>query len=190
MKSRTVSISTIKEAENNPRFIRDEKYKKLVSSLEDFKQMLELRPIVVADNVVLGGNMRFRAAKELGIKKIEVLDVSELTEDQRKEFMIKDNMSYGKWDYDKLANEWENKELNEWGVDVWQEEEDVEMDLDEIGVPEIGSMQKEVVSALQIKFSDEDFEQAKELVKKWNDAGKEIGGPFIKAMEKTKNSMV
>jgi hypothetical protein len=119
MQSRKVKISEVKANPNNPRIIKDDKFAKLVKSVQDFPEMLDIRPIVVnADMVVLGGNMRFKACKEAGIKEIPIIVAENLTEEQQKEFIIKDNVSGGEWDWDMLANEWEVEQLNEWGVDV------------------------------------------------------------------------
>jgi hypothetical protein len=107
--------------ENNPRVIKDDKFRKLVQSIKDFPQMLNLRPIVVNDEmVVLGGNMRLRAVQEVGLKEVAIIKASDLTEEQQKEFIIKDNVGFGEWDWDVLANEWEPELLSEWGLDVWQ----------------------------------------------------------------------
>jgi len=118
-------ISEVKLNPNNPRLIKDDKFKKLVQSIKDFPEMLSIRPIVVnQDMIILGGNMRFRACKEAGIKEIPVI-VTDLTEDKQREFLIKDNVSGGEWDWDLLANEWDNEELVEWGLDVWTQQMDV-----------------------------------------------------------------
>lgn len=114
-----VAISKIKSNPDNPRIIKDEKFKQLVKSIKDFPQMLELRPIVVdSDMVVLGGNMRLKACLEAGLKEVDILIADQLTEDQKKEFIIKDNVGFGEWDWDMLANEWDNELLNEWGLEV------------------------------------------------------------------------
>lgn len=119
MKSQKVKISEIKTNPDNPRIIRDEQYKKLVKSITEFPQMLELRPLVVDENLmVLGGNMRLRAAKEAGLKELPILKASELTEEQKNRFIIADNLSFGEWDFDKLANEWDAEDLNDWGLNV------------------------------------------------------------------------
>jgi hypothetical protein len=103
---------------NNPRLIKDDKFKKLVQSIKDFPEMLDIRPIVVnKDMIILGGNMRYRACKEAGIKEIPVI-VTDLSEDKQREFLIKDNVSGGEWDWDMIANEWDELELIEWGVDI------------------------------------------------------------------------
>lgn len=119
MKSELININDVKPNPNNPRVIRDDKFKKLVKSIEEFPQMLELRPIVVNDDmVVLGGNMRLRACKEAGLKEVPVIKASDLTEEQQKEFIIKDNVGFGEWDFDELANEWDELQLKEWGLDI------------------------------------------------------------------------
>ena len=115
----TVNISEIKLNPNNPRIIKDENFKKLVRSIRDFPEMLRIRPIVVNDDMmVLGGNMRLRACQELGLTEIPVIRTSELTEEQQREFIIKDNAAYGTWDWDRLANEWDTEQLIEWGVEL------------------------------------------------------------------------
>jgi len=112
-------ITDIKKNPNNPRVIKDEKYKKLLQSIRDFPQMLNLRPIVVNDDmVVLGGNMRLKACTEAGFKVIPIIKASDLTDDQQREFIIKDNVGYGEWDWDDLTNNWEALKLEEWGLDI------------------------------------------------------------------------
>jgi len=114
-----VKTTDIHANENNPRVIKDDKFRKLVQSIKDFPQMLNLRPIVVNDEmVVLGGNMRLRAVQEVGLKEVAIIKASDLTEEQQKEFIIKDNVGFGEWDWDALANDWNPEELNEWGLDV------------------------------------------------------------------------
>ena len=117
MKAVKVNISKIKSNPNNPRVIKNDKFDKLVNSIKNFPQMLELRPIVVnEDGVVLGGNMRLKACKEAGIKEVSVIYANELTEVQQKEFIIKDNVGYGEWDWEELANDWDAETLEEWGL--------------------------------------------------------------------------
>jgi hypothetical protein len=114
-----VPINTVKANPNNPRIIKDDKFAKLVKSITDFPQMLNLRPIVVNDDmVVLGGNMRLKACKEAGLKEIPIIKASELTEQQQKEFIVKDNVGYGEWDWSDLANNWDSEQLEEWGLDI------------------------------------------------------------------------
>jgi hypothetical protein len=124
MESKLVKISEVKLNPNNPRQIKDDKFKNLIKSIKDFPEMLNIRPIVVnEDMVILGGNMRFRACKEAGLKEVPIIVANNLTEDQQREFLIKDNVSGGEWDWDLLANEWEVQQLNDWGLEVWQNDE-------------------------------------------------------------------
>lgn len=119
MKITKTKISEIKLNPNNPRLIKDDKFKKLVQSIKDFPEMLDIRPIVVnSDNIILGGNMRFKACKEAGLKEIPVIIADNLSEEQQREFLIKDNTSGGEWDFEMLANEWDVDQLNEWGLDI------------------------------------------------------------------------
>jgi DNA modification methylase len=119
MKIEKWNISEVKANPNNPRIIKDDKFKKLVQSIKDFPEMLELRPIVVNnDSIVLGGNMRLKACKEAGLKEVPVIKADDLTEEQQKEFIIKDNVGFGEWDWEDLANNWDAEELTEWGLDL------------------------------------------------------------------------
>lgn len=111
-------ISQIKPNPNNPRIIKDQKFKLLVKSIQEFPEMLELRPIVIDENnVVLGGNMRLKACIEAGLTDVPV-KVATLSEAQKKEFIIKDNVSFGEHDWDLLANEWDIQSLDDWGLDI------------------------------------------------------------------------
>lgn len=112
-------IQEIKPNPSNPRIIKDDKFKKLVESIKSFPQMLELRPIVIDENnIVLGGNMRLKACLEAGLQDVPVVRANDLTEEQKKEFIIKDNVGYGEWDWDDLANNWDVQDLTDWGLDV------------------------------------------------------------------------
>jgi ParB-like chromosome segregation protein Spo0J len=114
----TTPINKIKSNPNNPRVIKDEKFKKLVQSLKDLPEMAQVRPIVVnQDMIVLGGNMRLKAMKEAGWKEAPVAIV-DWDEDKQRQFIIKDNVGFGEWDWDMLANEWDAESLGEWGLDV------------------------------------------------------------------------
>lgn len=119
MKTISAKISDIKSNPNNPRLIKDDKFFKLVNSIKEFPEMLNIRPIVVnSDMIVLGGNMRLKACKEAGLKEIPVIFADDLTEEQQRQFIIKDNVGFGEWDWDILANEWDSELLEDWGVDV------------------------------------------------------------------------
>ena len=116
-----VKISKVKGNPNNPRIIKNDKFKKLVKSIQEFPEMLKLRPIVVDENfIILGGNMRFKALNELGHTEIPnnwVKVAKGLTEAEKKEFIIKDNIGFGEWDWDDLANNWDEANLKLWGLD-------------------------------------------------------------------------
>jgi len=132
-----MKLSGIKQNPTNPRIIKDDKFQKLVTSIKEFPEMLEARPIVVnPDMIVLGGNMRLKAAKAAGLTEAPVY-VATWEESKAKEFIVKDNVGFGEWDWDILANEWDAAELDEWGLDVWQPEEEEKEGLTEADeVPE------------------------------------------------------
>jgi hypothetical protein len=138
-----VNIAAVKENPDNPRFIKDAKFKKLVKSIKGFPEMLEKRPIVVdEDMVVLGGNMRLKACKSAGLFEVWV-DIAEgWTEDQKREFIVKDNVGFGEWDWDILANEWDVNLLDEWGLDLPKDIDEIQEtnDIDDYG---------------EVEFSDE-----------------------------------
>jgi hypothetical protein len=117
-----MKLSDIKPNPNNPRIIKDDKFAKLCNSIRDFPKMMELRPIVVnEDMIVLGGNMRLKALKELGYKDVPdewVKNSSDLTADEQRKFIILDNVSGGEWDWQMIATDWDVKELEAWGLDV------------------------------------------------------------------------
>ena len=129
-----IKLSKIKPNENNPRFVKDEKFEKLCKSIEAFaEKMMPLRPIVIDENnIILGGNMRFKALKHLGYKEIPsdwIKQANDLTEEEKNEFIIKDNVGFGDWDWEVLANEWNSEELEEWGLDIIG----TDVDIDELG---------------------------------------------------------
>ena len=119
MQTQLVKISAVKTNPKNPRLIKDDKFRKLVKSIQEFPQMLELRPIVVDENnIVLGGNMRLKACIEVGLKEVFIVKADDLTEQQKDEFIVKDNVGFGEWDWDILANEWDTEKLQDWGLDL------------------------------------------------------------------------
>lgn len=146
MKITKVAISEVKVNPNNPRLIKDDKFKKLVQSIKDFPEMLDIRPIVVnSDMVVLGGNMRLKACKEAGLKEVPIIVADNLTDEQQREFLIKDNVSGGEWDWDMLANEWEVEQLDAWGLDIpINLETEVEAEEDDFAVPD-GGIETDIV---------------------------------------------
>ena len=163
-----VNIKQVLPNPDNPRFIKDYKFEKLVKSIKEFPQMLDLRPIVVnQDMIVLGGNMRLKACEEAGLTEVPIIFADNLTPEQEKEFIIKDNSSFGEWDWDLLANEWDVDQLNDWGMDVPYTEDDIE----EMGNPMNEQSEKPFATELDtqsnylvLKFdTDIDWIQAKTL---------------------------
>jgi len=147
MKVDKVKISEVKTNPKNPRLIKDDKFKKLVKSIQEFPEMLELRPIVVDENnIVLGGNMRLKACKEAGLKEVFIVKAEGLTELQKDEFIVKDNVGFGEWDWDMLANEWDVEKIQDWGLDlpVDLSVTELEAEEDDYSVPE-GGIETDIV---------------------------------------------
>jgi hypothetical protein len=191
METKILKISEIKLNPNNPRLIKDDKFEKLVNSIKEFPEMLKIRPIVVnKDMIILGGNMRFKACREAGLKEIPVIIANELTSDQEREFLIKDNVSGGEWDWN-LLNDWDKEELNEWGLDVWEAPAEVDYsildddDLDE----QLEDMTNGVKKAIQIEFEAEHYEEASELVKFWRQKEAYIGGMIMEYLKAEKEKL-
>jgi len=156
-----LKISQLKENTSNPRLIKGDKFKKLVKSIKEFPEMLELRPIVVDENmVVLGGNMRLKACKEAGLKEVWIEVAENLTEAQKKEFIIKDNVGFGEWEWDILANEWDAMDLNEWGLDTWQPSD---INLDQFF--EENNAEIENKNKIILEYTDEDYNKVIEAFK-------------------------
>jgi hypothetical protein len=162
MNTITVKISEVKNNPNNPRVIKDDKFEKLVNSIKEFPKMLEIRPIVVNDDmIVLGGNMRLKACKAAGLKEVPIIKASELTEDEQKQFIIKDNVSGGEWDWEALAVDWNADELEEWGLDVVGFEVDAEKYDEEFNLPE---GDKAPFQQITFTLADEQAEQIKNAI--------------------------
>jgi hypothetical protein len=189
MEIRSCKLSEIKSNPNNPRIIKDDKFRKLVKSIQEFPKMLEIRPIVVnADMIVLGGNMRLKACKEAGLKEVPVIFAHDLTEDEQKQFIIKDNVGFGEWDWDMLANEWEPELLESWGLEVWKAPTEVDysiLDDDDLN-DQLSDMTNGVKKAIQIEFEAEHYEEAQELVKFWRGRELYIGGFIIEKLKEEK----
>jgi hypothetical protein len=162
MESKLVKISEVRLNPNNPRQIKDDKFKNLVQSITDFPEMLDIRPIVVnTDMVILGGNMRFRACKEAGLKQVPVIVADNLTEDQQREFLIKDNVSGGEWDWDLLANEWDVEKLEKWGLDL----PGFDLNADELGTEfSLPDGDKSPFQQMTFTLADEQAEQIKNAI--------------------------
>jgi len=156
-----IVIQKVKELKlnpENPRVIKDDNFKKLVKSIQEFPEMLEIRPIVVdKDNFILGGNMRFRAAQEAKLTEIPTIIADHLTEEQKKEFIIKDNVGFGEWDWDMLANEWDTEKLNDWGLQLpdftMQDFSDKNKEID------IDKLDDEMV--IKLKYNEDDYWKVK-----------------------------
>ena len=153
-------ISDIKVNPNNPRLIKDDKFTKLVKSIKDFPEMLDIRPIVVnKDMIILGGNMRYKACKEAGLKEVPII-ITDLTEEQQREFLIKDNTSGGEWDWNMIANEWDVEQLGEWGLDV-----PINLSPDEFGEDfSLPSGDKAPFQQMTFTLADEQAEQIKNAI--------------------------
>lgn len=155
-----MKLSKIKPNPDNPRIVKDDKFKKLVKSIKEFPKMMELRPIVVdSNNIVLGGNMRLKALKELNYKEIPdswVKRAEDLTEEETKRFIIADNVGFGAWDWEQLANEWDEEQLIDWGLDIpdFDTEEELEAQEDDYTEPE--QMQVDVIKGDLIEFVCDD----------------------------------
>ena len=167
-KIQKVSISSIKENDANPRFINKHKFKKLVNSVKEFPEMLSLRPIVVdKDNIILGGNMRYKACKEIGLKEVYIIQAADLDDKQAQEFIIKDNVGFGEWDWDVLANDWDTDLLEDWGLDLNIDNaiDDLEED-DDIELPQSVQLEppKEYI-LIMAEPNSVDWEELKETLK-------------------------
>lgn len=151
---------------SNPRTVKSEKFKKLVESITHFPEMLKIRPIIIDENfVILGGNMRYKACLEVGLKEIPVIKIDTLTAEQKKEFLIKDNVSFGEWDWDLLSNEWNQDLVESWGVDAF-----TALDLDLIEIEEVDSFSESV----NFSITCENLKQLEELQSKLNINSKKI----------------
>ena len=162
-----VSINQIKPNPKNPRVIKDDKFKKLCKSIEEFPQMLEKRPLVCFTDVdgkyvVLGGNMRLKASKEVGLKELPILLADDWTEEQKNEFLIKDNVGFGEWNWDELNTDWDTQQLEDWGLDLPIEEK-----IDKLEETEILHVEKSLQVLPKKEYilimADEDSEEWEEL---------------------------
>jgi hypothetical protein len=193
MKIEIIEISKISNNPNNPRVCKDDKFRKLVKSIQEFPEMLNLRPIVVNDEmIVLGGNMRLKACKEAGLKEVPIIKASNLTEEQQKRFIISDNVGFGEWDWEQLGNEWDVEELEEWGLDVWQSPVDADYtlldnndDLDN----QLKEMSNGVKKAIQIEFEPDHYEEAYAIVKFWREQNAYVGKMILDFLKSEKDKL-
>lgn len=191
-----VPINKIKPNSKNPRIIKDDKFKKLVKSLQDFPDMLNKRPLVCftdkdSNYVVLGGNMRLKALKELKYKEVPIILADEWTEEQKNEFLIKDNVGFGELDWDNLANEWNSDELEEWGLDLPSFATDVDYSIldDEDISEQLEAMTNGVKKAIQIEFELKHYDEACELVKFWRERNAYVGGMILEYLKAEKDKI-
>lgn len=187
-----VPIWKVKNNPNNPRLVKDDKFKKLVKSIQDFPEMLDKRPIIVnEDMIALGGNMRLKACNEAGLKEVPII-VANWTEEQQRAFIIKDNLGYGEWDWDIIANEWDVEDLSEWGLDVWKAPAEIDYSiLDEADELDdlISDMADGVKKAIQIEFESEHYDEAYQLVKFWRERNAYIGGMIMEYLKSEKEKL-
>lgn len=159
-----MKLKDIKSNPNNPRIIKDERFEKLKKSIKEFPKMMALRPMVInQDNIVLGGNMRLKALKELGYKDLPeewIKRAEDLTDEEARRFIIADNVGFGEHDWDILANEWDSVELEDWGLDAWQNIDDIETS-DEFSLPD---GDKEPFQQMTFTLADEQAEQIKNAI--------------------------
>ena len=171
-----MKLKDIKPNPNNPRVLRDEKFQKLKQSITEFPKMLSLRPMVIDENnVVLGGNMRLRALQELGFTDIDeawVKRSSDLTEEEKKRFIIADNVAFGEWDWDTLANDWEVVDLEAWGLEIPFYDEEVK---------EEQSKEEEEFKTLELNFNAWDYKNVVARLKQID--SKSLESALIKALE-------
>ena len=192
MNVKTVKISEVKQNPNNPRTIRDDKFTKLIASIKAFPEMLNIRPIVVNnDMVVLGGNMRLKACREAGLKQVPIIVADELTEAQQREFIIKDNVSGGDWDWALLSNDWDTEHLEEWGLDIPQFASDVDYSIldDEDVSQQLEDMTDGVKKAIQIEFEANHYEEAYAMVKFWREREAYVGGMIMEYLKAEKEKI-
>jgi ParB-like chromosome segregation protein Spo0J len=191
-----VKISKVKPNPNNPRVIKDDKFRKLVKSIEEFPDMLNKRPLVVFTDVddkyvVLGGNMRLKALNELKYDKVPIIIADEWTAEQKNEFLIKDNVGFGEWEWDSLANEWDVEKLEDWGLNIPNFTNEVDYSIldDEDLEDDLLEMANGVKKAIQIEFESEHYEQAYELVKFWRQKEAYVGGMIMEFLKAEKDKL-
>jgi len=186
-----VKVAAIKSNPKNPRLIKDDKFKKLVKSIKEFPEMETVRPIVVnKDMVILGGNMRYKAMIECGYKEVNVM-VVDWDEPKQNEFIIKDNVGFGEWEWETVANEWDEIELKDWGLDLPMFASPVDysiLDSEDIS-DQLNDMTNGVKKAIQIEFEAEHYEQAFELVKFWRDKKAYVGGMIMEYLKAEKEKI-
>jgi hypothetical protein len=173
-----MKLTNIKPNPNNPRLIKDDKFSKLVQSIKDFPEMMEKRPIVCVTDVdgkiyPLGGNMRYKALKELNYKDIPdtwVTMADDWAEEKRREFVIKDNVGFGEWDWEVLANEWDSEHLESWGLDIWKTNE--EIDLNDFF--EESEVEKKNKRTILLEYTEDDYNSVIQAFENYTGSKEEI----------------
>jgi len=181
-------VKKIKLNPDNPRVIKDDAYQRLVKSIQEFPEMLELRPIVIDENgVILGGNMRYKACIDAGLTKVPTVQASTLTEEQKREFVVKDNLPYGEWDWEALQG-WDDKNLTDWGLDLPQFPVTLDYTILKDGEPNHrqSEMSESVVKAIQIEFALEQYQEALDLIRYFRSAGANIGTMILEFLKQQK----
>ena len=164
MNIQSVDIKKVLPNESNPRTITEDKFQALVRSIKEFPKMLNMRPIVVGDDmVILGGNMRYRACVEAGLKKVPIIVADDLTDEQKKEFIIKDNVGFGQWDWDILNNEWDIQQLEEWGLENFMFDS-----MDDLDEQDLTDEKEQDSKSITLNYSIEDYNK---IIAKFNDIG-------------------
>jgi ParB-like chromosome segregation protein Spo0J len=163
-----VPINKIKPNPKNPRTIKDERFEKLKKSIQDFPDMLNKRPLVCFTDtdgkfVVLGGNMRLKAAKDLGLKELPIILADEWTEEQKAEFLIKDNVGFGEWDWNELNNDWDTEQLEGWGLEVPKFAEPVDYS-DKNEEIDIDALDTEMI--IKLKYTEDEYQLVREQLSK------------------------
>lgn len=192
IETKLYKISDIKPNPNNPRIIKDDKFLKLVNSIKEFPEMLKIRPIVInQDNIVLGGNMRLKACKEAKLKEIPVIMASDLTEAQQREFIIKDNIGFGEWDFQDLAQNWDSEELESWGLNIptFADEVDYSILDNENVSDELDNFSSGVRKAIQIDFDAEHYEEALNIVNFWREREAYVGSMIMEFLKSEKEKL-
>lgn len=170
MNATNIPIGRLRANPTNPRVLRDEKFAKLKQSIQDFPDMLNKRPIVAVTDadgkfMVLGGNMRLRACQDLKMKEVPVILADEWTEEQRREFIVKDNVGFGEWDWDQLANEWDAGQLSDWGLDA------PGFDVAEVDAPALSDADKPEFQQMTFTLHDTQAETVKAAMERAKTAG-------------------
>tara|TARA_R100001244_G_C5155158_1_gene130272 strand:+ start:203 stop:784 length:582 start_codon:yes stop_codon:yes gene_type:complete len=175
-------IKELKKLPNNPRTIKNLDFEKLCASIQNNPDYFEARPLILSDRtgelIIIAGNQRYEAAQHLKLKEVPTYLLKDLTEEREKEIIIRDNISNGEWDWDKLANDWDSVDLKDWGLDVWQAPEDVDysiLDDEDETDSQLEDMAGGVKKAIQIEFEPDHYEDAAAIVKYWRERDAYIG---------------